>query len=320
MRKKVKEALKILIDVGMPKAQQNERSAFCLLAICNLKPKQPWSDADNPLIGITPIMEFAAEHYMDEPYAPNTRETIRRQSMHQFCDGGLAVYNPDKPDRPVNSPAAVYQITPEMLALVRTFGTAKWSEALALFKRQQNSLAAKYAAERKMAQVPLKIGGGRAVQLSPGEHSVLIQQIVEVFGPHYAPGGTLIYVGDTGDKARFYDEAALAALGVKPDHHGKFPDVIIYMPDKHWLLLCESVTSHGPVDGKRHEELKRLFSGCTAGLVFVTAFPTRSMMAKYLTSIAWETEVWCAESPTHLMHFNGSRFLGPYESTRQDKP
>jgi len=163
-----------------------------------------------------------------------------------------------------------------------------------------------------MAQVPLKVGKDKVVQLSPGEHSVLIQQIVEVFGPHYAPGGQLIYAGDTGKKWGYYDERALAGLGVKVDSHGKMPDVVIYMPDKNWLLLCESVTSHGPVDGKRHDELKHLFVDCTAGLVFVTAFPTRTMMAKYLPVIAWETEVWCAEAPTHLIHFNGVRFLGPY--------
>lgn len=312
MHKKVEEALRILIEVGMPRAQRNDRSALCLLAICDVKPDTSWADAKSPLIGITPIMEFAGEHYMDKPYAPNTRETIRRQSMHQFCDGGLAVYNPDKPDRPVNSPAAVYQVTPEMLALVQTFGTGKWSEALALFRKQRMALAEQYAKERQMAQVPLTVAPGQSVKLSPGEHSVLIRQIVEVFGARYAPGGELIYAGDTENKWGYFDEAALAKLGIKPDSHGKFPDVIIYMPDKNWLLLCESVTSHGPVDGKRHDELKKLFAGCTAGLVYVTAFPTRAVMAKYLPVIAWETEVWCAESPTHVIHFNGERFLGPY--------
>jgi hypothetical protein len=90
------------------------------------------------------------------------------------------------------------------------------------------------------------------------------------------------------------------------------PDVVIHYTKKNWLLLCEAVTSHGPVDGKRHGELKRLFKGCTAGLVFVTAFPSRAVMSRYLGEIAWETEVWCAEAPTHLIHFNGERFLGPY--------
>jgi hypothetical protein len=77
-------------------------------------------------------------------------------------------------------------------------------------------------------------------------------------------------------------------------------------------LLIESVTSHGPVDGKRHAELAKLFSPAKAGLVYVTAFPSRDLMARYLSDISWETEVWIADAPSHLIHFNGERFLGPY--------
>jgi hypothetical protein len=296
----------------MPRAQRNERSALCLLAIANITPRKSWSEADAPLIGVTPIMEFAAKHYMEKAYAPNTRETIRRQTMHQFRDAGVALYNPDDPARPVNSPKTVYQISPEALSLVRAYGTTRWAEALTMFRQQSKGLAEKYAAAREMEHVPLKIVGGAAVKLSPGEHSELIRQIVEVFGAHYAPGGTLLYAGDTGDKWGYFDETKLAKLGVKVDSHGKMPDVVIHFTKRNWLLLCEAVTSHGPVDGKRHDELKNLFGKSKAGLVFVTAFPSRAVMARYIGQIAWETEVWCAESPTHLIHFNGARFLGPY--------
>lgn len=306
------EALEILTAIGMPRAQRNKRSALCLLAITDLTPAKPWAKAGAPLIGITPIMEFAAKHYLPTPYAPNTRETIRRQSMHQFVEAGVAAYNPDDPGRAVNSPKAVYQITPEALSLVHTFGSSQWSAALSLFGRQRQSLAQQYAAPRQMQQVPLKLPNGKLAQLSPGEHSELIRQIVEVFGAHYAPGGTLLYAGDTGDKWGYYDKQALAGLGLGLDGHGKMPDVVIYYPDKDWLLLCEAVTSHGPVDGKRRGELKKLFDAASAGLVFVTAFPSRAFMSRYLGEIAWETEVWCADAPSHLIHFNGERFLGPY--------
>lgn len=312
MHQRVAEALRILSDVGMPSAQQNERSALCLLAITNLVPTKTWADAEAPLIGITPIMEFAARHYMKKPYAPNTRETIRRQSMHQFCDGGIALYNPDNPRRPVNSPRAAYQISPEARALVRSFGTKGWAKALTVFKKQRASLAERYAAARDLEHVPLKLANGVKVKLSPGAHSTLISQVVKVFGAHYAPGGVLLYAGDAGNKWGHFDKDGLTKLGVVVDTHGKMPDVVIHFTAKNWLLLCEAVTSHGPVDGKRQGELKKLFANSKAGLVFVTAFPTRAVMAKYLPKIAWETEVWCAEAPTHLIHFNGERFLGPY--------
>ncbi len=123
----------------------------------------------------------------------------------------------------------------------------------------------------------------------------------------------MVYVGDTGDKWGYFDAAMLSRLGVDVDSHGKMPDVVLHYTKKNRLLLIESVTSHGPVDGKRHSELTQLFSSAKAGLVYVTAFPNRAVMARYLTDIAWETEVWVADAPSHLIHFNGERFLGPYK-------
>lgn len=146
----------------------------------------------------------------------------------------------------------------------------------------------------------------------PGEHSELIPAIIEDFAPRFAPGSLLVYAGDTGEKWGYFDNTLLTKLGVKVDAHGKMPDVVLYYTDKNWLLLVESVTSHGPVDGKRHSELADLFAGSTSGLVYVTAFPNRAIMSRYLGEIAWETEVWVADAPSHLIHFNGERFLGPY--------
>ncbi len=152
----------------------------------------------------------------------------------------------------------------------------------------------------------------KKIKLSPGDHSKLINAIVEEFAAHFAPGGELIYVGDTGDTVGCFRQDRLSQIGVTVDSHGKFPDVVIYSPAKDRLLLVESITGHGAIDARRRNELANLFKDSKAGLVYVTAFPSRNVMAKYLPKIAWETEVWCAESPTHLIHFNGERLLGPY--------
>ena len=166
--------------------------------------------------------------------------------------------------------------------------------------------------EREQNRIPMQIAPGKEITLSPGEHSELIRAIVEDFGPRFAPGSMLVYAGDTGDKWGYFDAVLLTELGVDVDSHGKMPDVVLYFVERNWLLLVESVTSHGPVDGKRHAELAKLFAGSTAGLVYVTAFPNRSIMGRYLGEIAWETEVWMADAPSHLIHFNGVRCLGPY--------
>ncbi|HEY3840109.1 MAG TPA: BsuBI/PstI family type II restriction endonuclease [Bryobacteraceae bacterium] len=308
---RVQSTLNILVSLGLPRAQQNERSVLCLLALLNLQPRKTWAKAQNPLMGITPIMDWIRKNYK-KIYAPNTRETFRRQTMHQFVDAGIAVYNPDKPDRPVNSPAAVYQIGPSALALLRSFDTPAWHRNLTAYLAESQTLAARYAHDRKQTLIPVQIAPGMKIKLSPGEHSELIRAIIEDFGARFVPGGVLIYAGDTGEKWGYFDAVLLAKLGVNVDAHGKMPDVVLHYPERNWLLLIESVTSHGPVDGKRHAELARLFASSTAGLVYVTAFPNRAVMGRYLGEIAWETEVWVADAPSHLIHFNGERFLGPY--------
>ena len=251
---KIADAKQILEELGMPLAQQNERSALCLLALLNLTKDKPWKAAENPLVGITPMMEFARDYY-GKRYAPNTRETFRRQTIHQFVAVGIALYNPDNPGRPVNSPKAVYQIEPDTLALLRSFATAAWSKNLAAYLENRTTLVAQYAREREMQKLPVKLSTGEEIRLSPGNHSELIKAIIEGFAPRFAPGGVLVYAGDTGDKWGYFDKELLAKLGVVVDGHGKMPDVVLYYPERGWLLLVESVTSHGPVDGKRHAEL-----------------------------------------------------------------
>lgn len=305
-------AQQLLIDLGFPRAQQNERSALCLLALLDLTPEKTWRQAESPLMGITPIMDWARQHY-GKAYAPNTRETLRRQTMHQFVAAGLALYNPDQPGRPVNSPKAVYQIEPAALALLKNYGGTDWAAELAAYLVGRQTLAAQYARTRQQQLIPVQIAEGQEVLLSPGAHSELIRAIVEEFAPRFAPGSVLIYAGDTGEKWGYFDRERLSGLGVTVDTHGKMPDVILHDTARNWLLLVESVTSHGPVDGKRHAELSRLFAGASAGLVFVTAFPSRAILGRYLAEIAWETEVWVADAPSHLIHFNGERFLGPHE-------
>lgn len=242
----------------------------------------------------------------------NTRETVRRQTLHQFLEGGLVVANPDQPLRPVNSPAFVYQVPDPAIRLLKSFGTARWRGLLKRYLLNAPSLATTYASERAMARIPLTVDEGTDITLSPGGQNALIAQVVNEFCPRFTPGGNTIYVGDADAKWGHFNAKALKRLGVVVDAHGKMPDVVVHHAAKNWLVVIEAVTSHGPVNAKRRAELKRLFGKSTAPLVFVTAFVTRKAMLRHLDEIAWETEVWVAEAPTHMNHFNGERFLGPY--------
>ncbi|NSW52686.1 MAG: restriction endonuclease [Anaerolineae bacterium] len=307
----LQEALTLIKLLGLPNAQQNERSALSLLALVNLTPEKTWSQIERPLIGITPIMEWI-EQYYSKKYAPNSRETIRRFTMHQFVDAGIAIVNPDDPERATNSPHFVYQIEKETFDLLQSYASEKWAQKLAVYFEKREKLIDRYAKRRKANKIPVKTSQNQQVLLTPGKHNILIKAIVEEFAPRFLPDSIVIHIGDTGDKWAFYDENLLIGLGVKVNLHGKMPDVILYDPHRNWLVLVESVTSHGPVDSKRHEELNHLFAKATADLVFVTAFLDRATMSRYLSQISWETEVWLADSPTHLIHFNGDKFLGPH--------
>jgi hypothetical protein len=311
-QRRIKEALQVLETLGLPRQQQNERSALTLLSLLNLKPEDPWQVASDPLMGITPMIEFFAEHY-GKRYAPNTRETVRRQTVHQFLQAALIVPNPDEPSRPTNSPKAVYQVEPSVLKLLREFGKRTWASHLREYLRTVETLKKLYARERDMKRIPVKLARGKEIRLSPGGQNVLVKRIIHDFCPVFTPGCRVIYVGDTRKKWAYFDSDALQGLGIQIEEHGKMPDVVVHHVERNWLVLIEAVTSHGPVDPKRRQELRELFAGSRAPIVYATAFLDRRGMVKYLDDISWETEVWIAESPTHLIHFNGERFLGPYD-------
>lgn len=308
---KIDEALDILKQLDFPRAQLNDRSALTLLALVNLQPNCSWQSLSKPIIGIRAVLDFCRDIYT-KPYAENTRETFRRQTMHQFVASGLVVENPDKADRPKNSPKWCYQIETEAYQLLLKYGTPSWDKEFKNYSSKRQSLVAQYANQRDMQLIPCQMPDGEVISLSIGKHSQLIHDIIQEFAPRYAPNSKVIYVGDTGDKWAYFKKDRLAELGIEVDIHGKMPDVILFYVERNWLLLVEAVTSHGPVDGKRHLELANMFGSSTAGLVYVTAFPDRRAMSKYIAEIAWETEVWTADAPTHLIHFNGDRFLGPY--------
>lgn len=312
--KLLRDAVAILAALGMPNAQQNDRSALTLLALAGIGPGGDWPDAtDVGRLRIRDVLDWCRLQFKT-PYAENTRETFRRQTTHQLVEAGIVLYNPDDPERAVNSPNSCYQLAPEALAAIRAYRAPDWQDQLAKFLAVQPTLAERNSSAREHVKVPVKIADGVEISLSPGSHSQLLKLIVEDFAARFVPGATVVYVGDTGAKWGYYNEQILAESGIEIDGHGKMPDAIFHCPKRNWLVLVESVTSHGPVDAKRHRELAALFASSSAGLVYVTAFPSRQLMGRYLATIAWETEVWCADAASHLIHFNGERFLGPYNT------
>lgn len=165
---------------------------------------------------------------------------------------------------------------------------------------------------KQSRRTPVNITPQKSTQIDPLEHSALIKAIIEEFATHFAPGSVLIFARNTHGKPSHFNDDHLAQLGVSVDAHAQMPDVVLRDPGNNRLFLVEAITGNGLVNANRRKELTRLFANASPYLIYVTAFPNRSIAGRYLPNIAWETEVWIADAPSHLIHLNGSRFLGPY--------
>jgi hypothetical protein len=309
----VEEAREILRALGLPAAQQTEIGCLTLLVLTGMTRGAKWADAAPVSLKVHDIMGAMARDW-GKRYAENTRETVRRQVLHQFEQARVVDRNPDAPTLATNSPRTHYRITSEALRVARSLGGEAYSGTVARFRKEFGTLDAQYRKERTTRQVPVTLPDGRRLQLSPGPHNELQRRVVEQFLPTFVPDAVLVYLGDAAKKAIFLDERLNADLQLSLSDHGKLPDVIAWDAGRKLLLLIEVVTSHGPVSPKRETELRRMFDREGRRPVFITAFPTFAVFREHSAEIAWETEVWIAEQPSHMIHFNGPKFIGVYSA------
>ncbi len=145
-------------------------------------------------------------------------------------------------------------------------------------------------------------------------HKRLIARVLSTFLPKWGQNAKPVAVRGYAQLNRGVYQEQLLRFGISISDRWELPDVVAYSANKNWLFLIEAVHSSGPISPIRLLELKRLAKECTADIVFVTAFLTRDAFRKYAPDIAWETEVWIADAPDHMVHFDGEKFLGPYKS------
>lgn len=308
---KIKQAKEILKALELPTSQQNEMSALTLLALCGIEKKDSWENATKKSLSVSKgIMTFVLAKYKKN-YAPNTRETFRRQVLHQFVQARIADYNPDDQTLPTNSPRAHYALTESALEVIKKYGTEEWKEVVVSFLKKHASLNKQYQRIKVRNEIPVILEAGEKIILSPGKHNELQAAIVESFAPQFAPGSMLLYLGDTAQKNLYTNTNKLEELGISITQHSKLPDVILLDVKKDWIFLIEAVTSHGPMNPKRILELEKLFAKCKKGIVYVSAFLDFIEFKKHSKFIAWDSEVWVSEFPDHMIHFNGDRFMGP---------
>lgn len=303
-------AKKLLEKIGMPTKQQTPICCRSLLAMANLSDNTPCRLATNQWVRIHDIIEFLKNNY-NITYAENSRETFRKQAMHPFRTAALIEDN----GMATNSPNYRYRITSEFLRVIQSIdesadNTFDGNESLDEFLAKHKSLTDIYASKKEMEKMPVKINN-KDFTFSPGEHNQLQKAIIEEFAPRFAENSECLYVGDTIQKDMVKNEEKLSELGFAITLHDKMPDIVLYREDKNWIYFIESVTSVGPMNSKRILEIESMTKDVTAGKIYITAFPDFITFKKFSEDLAWETEVWIADMPDHMIHLNGDRFLGP---------
>lgn len=302
---KIDEARMFLQLIGMPGAQQTDLCSYVILAMAGLRQDMLWNEATNEWLRIHDIIQFVNKYY-GCTYAENSRETFRKQALHRFRTAALVEDN----GVATNSPNYRYRLTNEALQTIRSFGTSKWQEYSENFLKYHEKLVDIYASKKKMTMLSVKING-LDFNFSTGKHNELQKAIIEEFAPRFAPNSECLYVGDTIEKDLVKNKEKLSKLGFEITLHDKMPDVVLYREDKNWIYFIESVTSVGPMDPKRVLEIMEMTKNVEAGKIFITAFLDFKTYKKFSEDLAWETEVWIAEMPEHMIHLNGDRFMGP---------
>lgn len=306
---KVDEAIAILKALGLPKP--STLAAYTLLALANMNERKSWKSAARRSMRIHDVI-LTIRDVFKVGYAENTRETVRKQVLQPFERARVVDRNPHDPALATNSPRTHYALSEAALTVLQAFGTEQFEPAVVSFTTAFGNLAKAYAAVRKRDLVPVMLPSGEHLTLTPGKHNELQAAVINDFAPRFAPGGNVLYLGDAADKTLLLDAEHLAALGVRITRNDKLPDVVIYLPARNWLLLVEAVTSSGPVSSGRRQDLEKLLAESSVDRVYVTAFLDFKEFKRHVHDIAWETEVWIAENPDHLIHYNGEKFLGPF--------
>ena len=314
LQKIIFDMLDILNFIGIPlddlSDRRKERMVLALLAVGNIK--NSFSEVltinDNYFLKTRDIIEFENKYY-SENISSSSYDDIRRKDLRLLVSAGIVFNSCMLEEKATNNPTRGYGLNPLFASLIKAYGKSNWEVELNKFLLENKSLKEEMEHRRNLQKIPVALPSGENIELSFGEHNVLQKEIVENFLTKFGFNSQVLYVGDTTNKFLCKDDKKLKELKCFNLKHEELPDVIAYSKDKNLLFLCEAVHSAGPMSEIRVRRLKEQLNECTADIIFITAFLTKKDFKKWILDIAWETEVWIAETPEHMVHFNGYKFL-----------
>jgi len=315
----INHTLFILETFGIPMdttARRLERMAIAFLAIMDVKVLADFKTAkdlqkDEYALKTREVIAYVDE-YFKENISSGSYDDIRRKDLKLLITGDIVLQS--SPNSATNDSTRGYGLNPFYADLVRQYPHKNWTKTVREKLKGIEPIAEKLKRKRNLKKVPVQLPSGKKLNFSAGLRNDLQKAIIEEFLPRYGYGAKVLYVGDTSDKYLHLDKEALESLSFFEISHEQLPDIIAYAQEKNWLYLIEAVHSSGAIGELRLMQLQKLTKACKADIIYVTAFQDKLVFRKFIADIAWETEVWIADNPDHLIHFDGDKFLGPYKS------
>lgn len=312
--KLIRSMLNVLTTVGIPLDTVSDRTkvriAEAVLAVCDIK--KSFSEAksleENHFLTTRQIIAFE-NNFLEGDYSSGSYDDIRRHHLILLTTAGYIVSSSALDKQSTNNPTRGYAASLIFAQLLRTYGTVEWETTLVAFKQKNEELKEFLARKRALERIPVVLPSGIEVKLSAGEHNELQRDIIQKFLPRFGFGAEVLYLGDTIDKYLIREDEKLKAVGFFELEHEELPDVVAYSKEKNLLFMIEAVHSSGQMGEIRVKKLKDKLKGCTAQLIFVSAFENKKTFRKFAADIAWESEAWIADTPDHMIHFNGYKFL-----------
>lgn len=314
----INQALHILESTGIPLVGKGGRAlemmAMSFMAVAGII--RDWKEAkgqnEHRHLKTREIIAFINEHY-GEKISPGSYDDIRRKHLRLPFLADLILNSADNPNAAPNDPTRGYTLDAEFKSLVNYYGTEEWGIKLKLFNKNRPSLVEILQRKRGLPKIRIKLPNGYTLDFSQGGHNQLQREILEEFLPIFGKGCEVLYIGDAINKYLYREDEKLLDLGFFELSHDSLPDIVAYNKEKNWLYLIEAFNTSGPMSEERILELKKALKDCKADLIFITAFISRQEYQKNAGKIGWESEVWTADHPEHMIHFNGDKFLGPYK-------
>lgn len=298
------EEVKVLLQLlNLDRKLVTDQSAICVLALADGRERLgllPGKARLRDGARIHDIIEFA-RHECGREVAENTRESYRKLSLRPLCEEGLVVRH----QLSTNDPKTFYRLHPEMLRLVTSPAPLerRWlAQELASRLLQGET----WKQQRRRAEIPVEVGQAQPFFLSPGLHSRLAAEVVQVYAPTFLQAPQVVYLGDTRQKGGYQNRDVMRELNLPIQVTASLPDVILLSETTRQLVVVEVVASSGPVSAARLFQLQQLVQqSVSLGYRprYVSAFPSRRVFRRFVEEIAWGTHVWIANEATHVIAF-----------------